>query len=239
MWKCVFKASWKQETIFSPESHTRKKVCLDWIFDKSPIHLNPRVFTGCTVHHLIPAVQSHNQGQMVIYSYWWVLNSSAFTETGRKAMQWWTKTGAGEGGDAEHFWTNFPRMPYSTGWPAKGKGWGCISGGAFSGLVQPFSSFGGLTRVNVHSFLTVLTLHGTAPFELALTLGDLLDSGGVVAPPAAHDLAAVSATWWLIADPTSCAQGPCRESPKELAIMAKSSIETKSSFLFFTSLRNL
>lgn len=109
---------------FNPEPHARKKVSLGWIFDKSPIHLNPRFFTGCTVHHLIPAVQSHKQGLMVIYSYWWVLNSSAFTEMGRKAMQWWTKTGAGEGGDAEHFWTNFPRMPDSTGWPAKGKGVG-------------------------------------------------------------------------------------------------------------------
>lgn len=78
----------------------------------------------------------------------------------------------------------------------RGKGWGCITGGGrgvSSGLVQPFGSFGGLARMYVYSFLAVLTLHSAAPFELALTLGDLFDSGGVVAPPAAHDLAAVGA----------------------------------------------
>lgn len=103
----------------------------------------------------------------------------------------------GEGGDAEHFRTNFPRMPCSTGCPVKGgKGWGRIAGGVrgvSSGLVQPLGSFGGFARVYVHGLLTVLTLHGAAPFELALALGDLLDSGGVVAPPTAHDLTAVGA----------------------------------------------
>lgn len=62
---------------------------------------------------------------MGINSYWRVLNSSAFTETGRKAMHWVEVAGrGGEGGDAEHFWTNFPRMPCSTGYPAQGKGAG-------------------------------------------------------------------------------------------------------------------
>lgn len=70
-----------------------------------------------------------------------------------------------------------------------GGGWG-----ESSGLVQPFGTFGGFASVYVHSFLTVLALHSTAPSELALTLGDLLDSRGVVAPPAAHDLTAVGAT---------------------------------------------
>ena len=105
--------------------------------------------------------------------------------------------GAGEGGDAEHFYTIFPRMPCSTGCPVvKGKGAGLYyrgQRGVSSGLFQPFSSFGGFARVYVHSFLTVLTLHGAAPFELALTLGDLLDSRGVVAPPTAHDLTAICA----------------------------------------------
>lgn len=78
-------------------------------------------------------------------------------------------------------------------------------GGVSSGLVQPFGSFGRFARVYVHSFLAVLTLHGAAPFELALTLGDLLDSRGVVAPPAAHDLTAVCAARCLIADSPSCA----------------------------------
>lgn len=55
----------------------------------------------------------------------------------------------------------------------------------------------------VHSLLTVLALHRTAPFEFALALGDLLDSGGVVATPTAHDLTAVCATRCLIADPPS------------------------------------
>lgn len=76
-----------------------------------------------------------------------------------------------------------------------------------SGLVQPFGAFRCLARVYVHGLLAVLTLHGAAPFKLALTLGDLLDSGGVVAPPTAHDLAAVRASRRLVADAPSCAQG--------------------------------
>lgn len=63
-----------------------------------------------------------------------------------------------------------------------------------SGLVQPFSSFGSLARVYVYSFLTVLTLHRAAPLELALALGDLLDSRGVVATPTAHDFTAIYAS---------------------------------------------
>lgn len=59
----------------------------------------------------------------------------------------------------------------------------------------------------VHGFLTVLTLHGAAPFELALALGDLLDSCCVVAPPTAHDLAAVRASRGLVAHSACCAQG--------------------------------
>lgn len=78
-----------------------------------------------------------------------------------------------------------------------------------SGLVQPFGAFRGLARVYVHGLLAVLTLHGAAPFKLALTLGDLLHSRGVVAPPAAHDLAAVCAARRLVADAPSCAQGAC------------------------------
>ena len=66
----------------------------------------------------------------------------------------------------------------------------------------------------VHGFLTVLTLHGTAPFELALALGDLLDSCCVVAPPTAHDLTAVSAPRCLIANPSSRAQGACTKTQK-------------------------
>lgn len=65
----------------------------------------------------------------------------------------------------------------------------CVS----SGLIQPLCSFRCLAGVYVHSLLAVLALHGAAPFELALALGDLLDSRGVVATPTAHDLAAVCA----------------------------------------------
>lgn len=65
--------------------------------------------------------------------------------------------------------------------------------GVSSGLVQPFSSFGGFARMYVHSFLTVLTFHGATPFELALALSYLLDSRGVVAPPTAHDLTTICA----------------------------------------------
>lgn len=99
----------------------------------------------------------------------------------------------------------------------KGKGVGLHymgKGGVSSGLVQPFGSFWGLACVYVHGLLTVLTLHSTAPFEFALALGDLLDSRGVVAPPTAHDLAAVCTTWCLIADPPSRAQGTWKEQKK-------------------------
>lgn len=105
--------------------------------------------------------------------------------------------GQGRAETQSTFRTNFPKMPCSTGYPAKGERGGVAlqggGGGVSSGLVQPFGSFGGLARVYVHSFLTVLTLHGTTPFEFALTLGDLLDSCGVVAPATAHDLATVCA----------------------------------------------
>lgn len=80
------------------------------------------------------------------------------------------------------------------------RGWGCITGEqrrggeVTSGLVQPLCSFRGLACVYVHGFLTVLTLHSTAPFELALALGDLLHSGGVIATPTAHDLTAICTT---------------------------------------------
>lgn len=78
-----------------------------------------------------------------------------------------------------------------------------------SGLVQPIGAFWGLARVHVHGLLAVLTLHGAAPFKLALTLGDLLNSRGVVTPAAAHDLAAVCAARCLVADAPSCAQRAC------------------------------
>lgn len=115
-------------------------------------------------------------------------------------------------------------MPCSTGSPViGGNGWGCITGHGWrwraalsSGLVQPFCPFRGLARVYVHGLLAVLTLHCAAPFKLALTLGDLLHSCGVVAPPAAHDLAAVRATRCLVADAPSCAQGACDKGQNHL-----------------------
>lgn len=61
----------------------------------------------------------------------------------------------------------------------------------------------------VHSFLAVLTLHGTAPFELALTLGDLLDSRRVIAPPTAHDFTAICSTRSLVADTPSGTKRAC------------------------------
>lgn len=64
----------------------------------------------------------------------------------------------------------------------------------------------------VHSLLAVLALHCAAPFELALTLCDLHDPGGVVASPAAHDLTAVRAPRCLVADPSSGAQRTYAES---------------------------
>lgn len=118
-------------------------------------------------------------------------------------------------------------MPCTTGSPVSGGetgggalqgtdgggGWGGQAGGGpapSSGLVQPFGALRGLARVHVHGLLAVLALHGAAPFKLALTLGDLLHSRGVVAPPAAHDLAAVRAARRLVADAPSCAQGACK-----------------------------
>ena len=87
----------------------------------------------------------------------------------------------------------------------KGVGLGGTEGGA-SGLVQPLGSFGRLARVYIHCLLTVLALHIATPFELALALGDLCDSGGVVASPTTHDLTAVSATGRFVTHPASCAQ---------------------------------
>lgn len=73
----------------------------------------------------------------------------------------------------------------------------------------------GLTGVNVHSVLTVLTLHGATPLELALALGDSLGAHCVVAPSATHDLAAVRASGRLVADSTCRAQGACGESTRQ------------------------
>lgn len=62
------------------------------------------------------------------------------------------------------------------------------------GDVQPIGSLVWLAGVNVHHVLTVVALHGAAPHELALTLGDTFDTHGVVTPSTAHDLAAVCAS---------------------------------------------
>lgn len=64
-------------------------------------------------------------------------------------------------------------------------------GGSSSGLVQPLGSFWSFAGVYVDRLLTVLTLHRTAPLELALALRDALDACRIVAPPTAHHLASV------------------------------------------------
>lgn len=73
----------------------------------------------------------------------------------------------------------------------------------------------GLTGVNVHSVLTVLTLHGATPLELALALGDSLGAHCVVAPSATHDLAAVCASRRLVADSPCRSQGAFGESTRQ------------------------
>ena len=69
----------------------------------------------------------------------------------------------------------------------------------------------GLAGVNVHQVLAVAALHGAAPLELALALGDTFDAHGVVAPPTAHDLTALGASGGLVAHSARCAQGACKE----------------------------
>lgn len=86
-----------------------------------------------------------------------------------------------------------------------GKGSGGFTAGfcpvplASSGLVQPLGPFGRFTRVHIHSVLALLAAHSAAPVELALTLGDAGDAGGVVPPPAAHHFAAIRAAGDLVA----------------------------------------
>lgn len=64
-----------------------------------------------------------------------------------------------------------------------------------------------LAGVNVHNVLAVAALDSAAPLEFALALGDPFDAHGVVAPAAAHDLAAVGASGGLVAHPARSAQG--------------------------------
>ena len=79
------------------------------------------------------------------------------------------------------------------------------------GHVQSVGSLVGLAGVNVHRVLAVFALHGATPLELALALGDARDPHGVVAPPTAHDLAAVRAFRRLVAHSARCAQGAWEE----------------------------
>ena len=79
------------------------------------------------------------------------------------------------------------------------------------GHVQPVGTLVGLAGVNVHHVLAVVALHGAAPLELALALGDTVNAHGVVAPPAAHDLTAVGPSRGLVAPAARCAQGTWRD----------------------------
>lgn len=73
-----------------------------------------------------------------------------------------------------------------------------------------------LAGVNVHHLLAVVALHRAAPLELAFTLGDPLDAHGVVAPPTAHDLAAVHAPGGPVAHSTCRSQGPWKDKKKKV-----------------------
>lgn len=77
--------------------------------------------------------------------------------------------------------------------------------------IQPIRSLVRLAGVNVHHLLAVGALHGAAPLELAFALGDALDAHGVVAPPTAHDLAAVQASGGLVAHSACRAQGSWKD----------------------------
>lgn len=65
-----------------------------------------------------------------------------------------------------------------------------------------------LTGVHVDLLVAVPAAHGAAPVELALALGGPADPRRVVAPTAAHHLAAVDAARGLVADPTPRPQRP-------------------------------
>ena len=86
-----------------------------------------------------------------------------------------------------------------------------------SGQVQPVGplSVVRLARVHVHRVVAVPALHGAAPAELALALGGARDAHGVVAPAAAHDLAAVGAPRRLVAHAARRAQRACRRKERE------------------------
>ena len=60
--------------------------------------------------------------------------------------------------------------------------------------------------MHIHPLLALFTLDVAAPVELALTLGDAQDRGGVVAPAAADDVTTVRAERRLVAFPTRCPQ---------------------------------
>lgn len=74
------------------------------------------------------------------------------------------------------------------------------------GHVQPIGSLVRFAGVNVHDVLAVAALHCTTPLELTFALGDAFDAHGVVAPPTAHDLAAIGASGGLVAHPACRAQ---------------------------------
>lgn len=87
-----------------------------------------------------------------------------------------------------------------------------IEGASVLGYIQPIGSLVRFAGVNIHDVLAVAALHSTAPLELTLALGDAFDARGVVASPAAHDLAAIGASGGLVAHPARCAQGTWKKS---------------------------
>lgn len=87
-----------------------------------------------------------------------------------------------------------------------------IEGVSVLGHIQPIGSLMRFAGVNVHDVLAVAALHSTTPLELTLALGDAFDAHGVIAPPAAHDLAAICASGGLVAHPARCAQRTWKKS---------------------------
>lgn len=60
-----------------------------------------------------------------------------------------------------------------------------------SGLVQPLCLLGGLAGMDIHSVSALLTPYGTAPVELALTLGNTGYSSCVIPSATAHDFTTI------------------------------------------------
>lgn len=164
--KCVFKASWKQQTIFNPEPHAILRNAI-WTEALITAQSEPSSIWSQQFSHRGPFT---NRGKWVLIhidGYWILVLSKRVVE---KAMQWWTEVGAGEDRGAEYFWTNFLRMPHSTGRPVKGERDGVALRGADGTRLQVWSNHSArLGALHVcMSTASSQSLHSTAQHHLNL-----------------------------------------------------------------------